>query len=629
MAFPLDGAFSTLRREVEAVVAALATFRQNLETAKGGGAAGSATGPSVAGAAAGVDKLTASTEKAARSSVRLRDALRDTSGAASGLQRSLASGGTLAKMFGFEEAGRKLDEFSRGLGAVKDMVTGIVAAGPALASMSATVGVVLAGVAAIQEGVRRGTGETLSLQNTIAGAALSVGQVISESVNGWKFAFNDLSLFVQQAFSSIGQAVLAPIRDALISIGLAMQEMGITLQKSTNPAIAATGNTLRDLARGAIAASDVIEGAHDRIADSAAEAVKRNEVDNRAIFDEIESTAEGVRAQINKLFDAPEGTGVLDALKKLVEGLNEVKAAGGASGDSERAERAVLESQMGSIRAGFTGAGGGPNGMFGTQARLALWEMMGFPSREGQTKEQRKALDQIEAEGKASHDAWAAAGATAGVEFTSGLLGELQKTGPQINEELFKALTTDPDSGKVITSFRKLMSNMLDVFKSNPLSIFGLFGSSSGVGGSVGGFATGGKVRGYATGGHIAASDTVPAMLTPGEFVQPVRAVSAYGAGLMEMIRQVRIPPAALHSLVAGYAGMAHSARPPTSHSIRGYADGGPVAGMAGGGSGGGMQVLPVMVTDRAGAEQLAHAGRGAILRLFSEDPDFRGLLNR
>ncbi|CAK9074220.1 Uncharacterized protein (Fragment), partial [Durusdinium trenchii] len=53
---------------------------------------------------------------------------------------------------------------------------------------------------------------------------------------------------------------------------------------------------------------------------------------------------------------------------------------------------------------------------------------------------------------------------------------------------------------------------------------------------------------------HVPASDTVPAWLTPGEFVQPVRAVAKYGMDAMEMIRRGAVDPQALRSL-AGLSG--------------------------------------------------------------------------
>jgi hypothetical protein len=62
-------------------------------------------------------------------------------------------------------------------------------------------------------------------------------------------------------------------------------------------------------------------------------------------------------------------------------------------------------------------------------------------------------------------------------------------------------------------------------------------------------FAEGGKVGGTSP---TSTSDNVPAMLTAGEFVQPVGAVKHYGASVMEAIRQKAVP----RNLLAGYQGL-------------------------------------------------------------------------
>lgn len=49
---------------------------------------------------------------------------------------------------------------------------------------------------------------------------------------------------------------------------------------------------------------------------------------------------------------------------------------------------------------------------------------------------------------------------------------------------------------------------------------------------------SGGYVKGYARGGYVDPRDTVPAMLSPGEFVMPTTSVDTYGRGFMERIRR-------------------------------------------------------------------------------------------
>jgi hypothetical protein len=55
-------------------------------------------------------------------------------------------------------------------------------------------------------------------------------------------------------------------------------------------------------------------------------------------------------------------------------------------------------------------------------------------------------------------------------------------------------------------------------------------------------------------GGGIAKSDTVPAMLTPGEFVVNRGAVARFGAGLFESLNNLTLPAQALAQHVQGFA---------------------------------------------------------------------------
>ena len=89
-------------------------------------------------------------------------------------------------------------------------------------------------------------------------------------------------------------------------------------------------------------------------------------------------------------------------------------------------------------------------------------------------------------------------------------------------------------------------------------------------------FNKGGLVpKGYAEGGGIArpasipASDTVPAWLTPGEYVLPVPLVRKLGVGFLERLRAGVAPPESFRSAASHIMG--------TGQAIRGYAAGGPV----------------------------------------------------
>ena len=55
-------------------------------------------------------------------------------------------------------------------------------------------------------------------------------------------------------------------------------------------------------------------------------------------------------------------------------------------------------------------------------------------------------------------------------------------------------------------------------------------------------------------GGGIARSDTVPAMLTPGEYVVNRDAVSRFGSGFFESLNNLTVPAQALAQRVQGFA---------------------------------------------------------------------------
>ncbi|MGI6655261.1 MAG: tape measure protein [Desulfobulbus sp.] len=78
-----------------------------------------------------------------------------------------------------------------------------------------------------------------------------------------------------------------------------------------------------------------------------------------------------------------------------------------------------------------------------------------------------------------------------------------------------------------------LKQMLLKAFKSS-----GLFGGMA-EGGAVEGFSRGGAVGGWSPG---PTSDNIPAWLTAGEYVHPVRAVDYYGLAFMEQVRRLKFP---------------------------------------------------------------------------------------
>jgi len=121
-------------------------------------------------------------------------------------------------------------------------------------------------------------------------------------------------------------------------------------------------------------------------------------------------------------------------------------------------------------------------------------------------------------------------------------------------------------------------------------AIFSLAGGVSG-GGPISSAARGGQI-GFDDGGTvpggkheakqfrpaaIALSDTVPAWLTPGEFVNPVRSVLKYGADLFEGLRTGALDPAALREA----AGLTNRRKSVRKVRARGFAEGGTIGDAA------------------------------------------------
>lgn len=157
-----------------------------------------------------------------------------------------------------------------------------------------------------------------------------------------------------------------------------------------------------------------------------------------------------------------------------------------------------------------------------------------------------------------------------------------------------------------------------------------LFGFNKG--GIVKGFNKGGKadkyVKGYASGGDtryhprppgIPKQDTVPAWLTPGEFVEPAPVVRRWGSGFFEAIRRGIITPD-MFGITPGMGSSLLASRINQHRGVYGMAEGGAIgAGISkAGGSYGGkdnLTVLPVMVADNDNMDQMVAGGRKSFNR--------------
>lgn len=112
-------------------------------------------------------------------------------------------------------------------------------------------------------------------------------------------------------------------------------------------------------------------------------------------------------------------------------------------------------------------------------------------------------------------------------------------------------------------------------------TVGGYVGGGGGLPGSIGGIPTGTYATTPPKG--VDRRDTIPAWLTPKEFVMPVNSVAEYGLRVMEALRSRRIPAYVLQALVGG--GSSFSSRPRQyGGSSLGFQRGGPVPAVAGGG---------------------------------------------
>lgn len=119
------------------------------------------------------------------------------------------------------------------------------------------------------------------------------------------------------------------------------------------------------------------------------------------------------------------------------------------------------------------------------------------------------------------------------------------------------------------------------------------------------GYASGGQIGGMARPSNIPASDTVPAWLTPGEFVMTKSAVQKYGTGVMNAINKGVLNPSSFSATGLAMGGMVRG--------IQHFANGGSVSKMAqtvASQNGTRNIYQPVMVASENSVDQLLTGGR-------------------
>jgi hypothetical protein len=647
--FPLHSTFEQLKVEGEALRKAFVDLRETLSRGSGGAGAG---GGGAAGA--GLSAVGRDATSAARGVNSLRDATRELSTATSGLQRSLKAGGDLAKLFGFEDASKQLEHFSKGVGALRELTSGIVAAARPLAGAAALVGVALGSLGAMQEAIRLTTGETLSLSATIAATALALDQQFTTTFGNVEKGLNNLRSIAAVAGRSLAQNLIGPLATGVKMLSDGLDAVGLP-------------NGVRGLA-------STLESWTRSLEQNAAEVRTEVVAANRAIKDRTDATLEGIRAQINKVMNAGAGTSMKDnplkALSELADDLIEkypelqrvldgisgaVRGVGTAMSSAQR-EQAALTASLARNMEGLSEDAVAAELAYRDFLRRRLDERRGgagFDGVMGGTGDWRSSGQQGGVEWGSPDSggrgtAMFRAGQQGGTEWAHGFETAV---GPIFDKGVVDYLFVDPeDETKVVNSFNKLWKNIRRGFKdllSDPLqlfaSFFGVVGGelsknvqlgnlykAPGSGGGFLSFADGGAVggRGQASLAHylrpiglalggpppgVPASDTVPAWLTPGEFVQPLSAVRTYGVQVMEALRRGAIAPELLRSLAGGIS----VPSPVRTPRARGYATGGAVAA---GGGGGGTTVMPILPVSERLAEDILRSGGKSVHRWLREN---------
>jgi hypothetical protein len=132
-----------------------------------------------------------------------------------------------------------------------------------------------------------------------------------------------------------------------------------------------------------------------------------------------------------------------------------------------------------------------------------------------------------------------AAASAAGVEFDSVLLSQ-SKNAASLAAALSSAVSSQQQLGSSVTASNQIANLNIPTIAKNAGIVFGA-GASRMYGGKIKPMAMGGVVPKYFARGGGIGSDTVPAMLTPGEFVMNRRATEKFGP-LLSMLNESKYP---------------------------------------------------------------------------------------
>jgi hypothetical protein len=609
--FPLDGAFAELRQVVEEARDALIAFKASVGSASSSRSSGSSAGAAAGGAnlgaaAAQTDRFAAAQERAARASKKLGEAVKGTDTAAAGLQKSLKGAADIAEVLGFKDAAKQLEGFAKGLGGVRDLVGGLVAAAPALKSLGIVAGAVGVAFGAVQEVIFQVTGKTVSLKNAVAILGLSIAGPLTKALAAASGELAGFASIASKGFQIVTDATRSVVDEfkRFSSVGNSIKLLPQVV-KDAVPGLEAIGDAMAALAPGETV--ERVGRGFIELGNAVASAGRTGAVALKEIQRDLDAIDRGLDETIDqRLNEADQGPlffrDPVGAVKKAFEdgkkaaddairalGLNATQQAGGPA--QQQAVELGDATTLDNFRSGLLEA-----------ADLTT-----------------QTFDFIES----------AAG-----QFSATVSGAILDAflDPQADirdsfASLFKAIAQQLLQLLIQASILRIASGFAGFGAQN---VTDSSGAVVGIGQS---FARGGQVknrrggatlahfrrgvRGLADGGPppgIPASDTVPAWLTPGEFVEPVRAVKHYGAGFMEAIRTLSFP----RDLAHAFAGV-HVPAPVMTPAPRGYASGGPVAPGGGGGSGSAGAAVGVLAVDRVTARRIFDAGDGELERYLEK----------
>lgn len=182
----------------------------------------------------------------------------------------------------------------------------------------------------------------------------------------------------------------------------------------------------------------------------------------------------------------------------------------------------------------------------GAEARALAGQIKDRDTSITKLKEVASALDNV----KAAQEKEAAAAVDAQKKVVDELIqrkDEVEAIKKQLEAEIVVRVTAETQQARdELSVVQYLLAGITD--KTATVTIKTVEAKAGGglVGATVPGYAGGGNVTG--TGGI----DAIPAMLTAGEYVQPVRAVQHYGHEFMEALRQQAIPRSAIGAIMRG-----------------------------------------------------------------------------